>query len=57
MLAGGEIEQAVQLVESHSRAVMWQRGDYPTLRRWLEALPDEVVLARRGSASTAPGWG
>ncbi len=46
VLAGGEIERAVQLVESHSRAVMWQRGDYPTLRRWLEALPDEVVLAR-----------
>ena len=46
VLAGGEIERAVALVEAHSGSLIWRRDDRPTVHRWLEALPEEVIRAR-----------
>jgi LuxR family maltose regulon positive regulatory protein len=46
VLAGGDLERAVLLVEAHSRAALWLRDDRSTVRRWLAALPDEVVRSR-----------
>ena len=46
VLAGGDLEGAVTLVEKHDRALLWQRDGRTTLRPWLEALPEDVIRAR-----------
>ena len=40
-----DIERGVQLIEQHIDT-MWAHGEYAKLRRWLEGLPDELVLSR-----------
>ena len=46
VIAGGDMERAVKLVETHDRSFMWLRDELSTLRRWLQALPEEVIRAR-----------
>ena len=46
VIAGGDMERAVTLVEKHDRRFMWLRDELTTLRRWLQALPEEVIRAR-----------
>jgi LuxR family maltose regulon positive regulatory protein len=43
--AGGDVQRAADLVELNLAAVRRERQD-PLLRRWLEALPEEVVRMR-----------
>ena len=40
-----DIERGVQLIEQHIDTI-WAHGEYAKLRRWLEGLPDELVLSR-----------
>lgn len=46
VLAGGDIEGAVALVERHDRTLLWRRDERTTLRPWLEVLPEDVIRAR-----------
>lgn len=55
-LAGGDFDRAADLVEGLVPA-LWGRRDPITLRRWLDALPDELVRARpRLAMATAESW-
>jgi LuxR family maltose regulon positive regulatory protein len=45
VLAGGEAERAAELIERSATAVI-ERGEYATLHRWLEQIPDVVLEAR-----------
>jgi LuxR family maltose regulon positive regulatory protein len=45
ILATGDVDRMVDLVEGKALAIM-DRGDLPTLVRWLEALSDETVRTR-----------
>jgi LuxR family transcriptional regulator, maltose regulon positive regulatory protein len=44
-LAAGELAWVARLIEQHTDAMLWRYED-ATLRRWLEALPAELVRAR-----------
>jgi LuxR family maltose regulon positive regulatory protein len=44
-LSAEDIERGVHLIEQHVDT-MWAHGEYAKLRRWLEGLPDELVLSR-----------
>jgi LuxR family maltose regulon positive regulatory protein len=44
-LSAEDIERGVHLIEQHVDT-MWAHGEYAKLRRWLEGLPDEMVLSR-----------
>src|SRR5215211_3567996 len=44
-LAAGDAERAARLIEQHSDALLWRSED-ATLRRWLQALPAELVRSR-----------
>jgi LuxR family maltose regulon positive regulatory protein len=44
-LAAGELAWAARLIERHFDALQ-QAGEYATLRRWLQALPAELVRSR-----------
>ena len=46
VLAGGDTEGAVALVERHDRTLLWQRDGRAALRPWLAALPEDVIRAR-----------
>ena len=45
MLAAGEASRAAELIEASATAVI-ERGEYATLHRWLEQIPDAVLEAR-----------
>jgi LuxR family maltose regulon positive regulatory protein len=45
MLAAGEAKGAAELIERSATAVI-ERGEYATLHRWLEQIPDAVLEAR-----------
>jgi LuxR family maltose regulon positive regulatory protein len=44
-LSAEDIERGVTLIEQHVDTV-WTYGEYAKLQRWLEGLPDELVLSR-----------
>jgi LuxR family maltose regulon positive regulatory protein len=44
-LAAGDLERVVSLVEGNAIAMM-DHGQLGTLRGWLDAIPDEIVLSR-----------
>jgi LuxR family maltose regulon positive regulatory protein len=44
-LRAEDFERAVYLIEQHVDTI-WAHGEYTKLRRWLVALPDELVLSR-----------
>ena len=46
VIAGSDMERAVELIETHARQFKWHKADNPTLQRWLGSLPDEVIRAR-----------
>lgn len=45
VLTGGDMERAVELLETHGKHMLWQRDERPTLRYWLDSLPQEVTRA------------
>ncbi len=53
-LAVGDNDRAARLIDQNTYAVLG-RGEVSTLRRWLSALPDEVVRAQ-SSLSVAQAW-
>ena len=44
--AAGEMTWAARLIEQHADAVLYLRGEGATIRRWISALPDELVRSR-----------
>lgn len=44
-LLAGEQGRAAQLLDDHAEA-LWGRGEQATMARWLQALPEEVVLGQ-----------
>jgi LuxR family maltose regulon positive regulatory protein len=40
-----DFERAAHLIEEQAEAI-WERGEHAKLRRWLEGLPDELVLTK-----------
>lgn len=44
-LAAHDFEQAARVVEQHAELVQWQRGEWETVRGWLDQLPDELIHA------------
>jgi len=44
--AAGEMTWAARLIEQHSDAVLYLRGEGATIRRWISELPDELVQSR-----------
>jgi LuxR family transcriptional regulator, maltose regulon positive regulatory protein len=45
-VAAGELTWAAQLIEQHFDAVYFLRGEADTMRRWLTALPADLVQSR-----------
>ena len=45
VLLGGDMEHAVELLETHSKHMLWKRDERPTLKYWLDSLPQEVIRA------------
>ncbi len=45
VLLGGDMERAVELLETHSKHMLWKRDERPTLKYWLDSLPQEVIRA------------
>ncbi|HSG16159.1 MAG TPA: LuxR C-terminal-related transcriptional regulator, partial [Anaerolineae bacterium] len=46
-LAAAEYDRAARLIEKLGEA-LWERGEPTSMLRWLEALPDEQMMARPG---------
>jgi LuxR family maltose regulon positive regulatory protein len=44
--AAGDMTWAARLIEQHFDEVFFLRGEAATIRRWLSALPDELVRSR-----------
>ena len=45
VLLGGDMERAVELLETHSKHMLWKRDERSTLKYWLDSLPQEVTRA------------
>ena len=45
-LAAGDASWAARLIEQHADALIYLRGEGPTVQRWLAALPAELVGSR-----------
>ncbi len=45
VLAGSDMERAVELLETHSKNMLWKRDEHATLKYWLDSLPQEVIRA------------
>lgn len=44
-LAGGDFERAARVIEASADAI-FMRAEFTTMRRWIEALPEDVLQAR-----------
>ncbi len=45
VLAGSDMERAVELLETYGKHMLWQRDERPTLKYWFDSLPQEVIRA------------
>ncbi len=54
-LAAKELARAARLIEQHFDAMLW-RSENATLRRWLEALPAELVRSRARLCLAQTWW-
>jgi len=54
-IASGDVERAADLIQAQSKDLL-TRGEFTTLLRWLEALPEEIIRARP-QLGMARAWG
>ncbi len=54
-IAGGEVDRAADLIQSQAKDLL-TRGEFTTLLRWTEALPEEAIRSRP-QLGLARAWG